>query len=225
VFRGFSQTAGSPAVQGGFDATCGMFYAGVWASSLDWDGVASIETDVYAGVKLNTGRIAWDLGVIYYAYPNNHSNNASFFDPNYVELKVGASTEVWKGGTVGVTTFWSPDYTFESGSVVTIEGSFAQALPPIMGRWTPTFSAVLGYQKGFDNDYKNAAIANGDDHYLYWNAGVTFGFDKNWSLDFRYWDTNVSNAGGFCSNGTIGPSGATIFQCDQRYVATLKFTY
>ena len=31
-----SQTAEGAAVQGGFDATCGLFYAGVWASNLDW---------------------------------------------------------------------------------------------------------------------------------------------------------------------------------------------
>src|SRR4249920_2682727 len=38
VFRGFSQTAQGPAVQGGYDLTCGIFYAGVWASSLDFSG-------------------------------------------------------------------------------------------------------------------------------------------------------------------------------------------
>jgi uncharacterized protein (TIGR02001 family) len=225
VFRGFSQTAGGPAVQGGFDATCGMFYAGVWASNLDWDGVANIETDWYGGVKFNTGRIAWDLGVIYYAYPNNHSNRFGLNEPSYVELKVGASTEIWKGGTLGVTGYWSPDYTFESGSVATIEGSFSQTLPTIFGRVTPTFSALVGYQKGFDQDYKNVNIANGDNNYVYWNAGVAFAFDKNWSLDLRYWDTNVSNSGGFCDPGQAGPTGALINQCDARYVATLKFTY
>src|SRR5262245_49551552 len=36
VFRGCSQSAEGAAVQGGFDATCGMFYAGVWASSLNF---------------------------------------------------------------------------------------------------------------------------------------------------------------------------------------------
>src|SRR5262245_28941011 len=74
VFRGISQTSEGPAIQGGFDATCGRFYAGVWASNLDWgtlDGrtSANIEMDWYAGVKFNTGRIAWDAGVIYYTYP------------------------------------------------------------------------------------------------------------------------------------------------------------
>jgi hypothetical protein len=54
---------------------------------------------------------------------------------------------------------------------------------------------------------------------------VAFAFDKNWSLDLRYWDTNVSNSGGFCDPGSVGPGGSNIFQCDARYVATLKFTY
>ena len=56
VFRGISQTDEGPAIQGGFDATCGMFYAGVWASNLDWGGngsedVANMEMDLYAGIK------------------------------------------------------------------------------------------------------------------------------------------------------------------------------
>lgn len=222
VFRGVSQTAENPAIQGGFDATCGLFYAGVWASSLDWgtDGngnnMASIEMDWYAGFKPVTGPITWDLGVIYYTYPGSVDPNGR--DANYVELKVGASGEVWKDGTLGATVFWSPDYQFETGHVWTVEGTFAQVLPKF-SIFTPTFSALIGYQKGNDAAY-NLLIANGDDNYLYWNAGLTLGFMEKWSLDLRYWDSNLSsNAGGkaWCN----GP----VFQCDERFVATLKFTY
>ena len=77
VFRGISQTDQGPAIQGGFDATCGMLYAGVWASNLDFGGdgagndIANIEMDFYAGIKPKTGPVTWDLGVIYYAYPNS----------------------------------------------------------------------------------------------------------------------------------------------------------
>ena len=38
--------------------------------------------------------------MIYYAYPNNSTNFYGTPDSNYVELKAGASTEVWKGGTL-----------------------------------------------------------------------------------------------------------------------------
>lgn len=52
IFRGFSQTEEGPAIQGGFDVTYKMFYAGVWASNLDFGGddfnndIANIEIDV-----------------------------------------------------------------------------------------------------------------------------------------------------------------------------------
>ena len=227
VFRGISQTAEDPAIQGGFDATCGMFYAGVWASNVDFGSdLANIEMDWYAGIKPKTGPVTWDLGVIYYSYPGSDDpillGLGGPRDLNFVELKVGASTEVWKGGTVGATVFFSPDYQLESGDVWTIEGAFSQSLPTI-GMFTPTFSALLGYQTGDDLAYRTA-FANGEDHYFYWNAGVTFAFLEKWSLDLRYWDTSIDNnnaSGGF-SNGFC--TGA-VLQCDERFVATLKFTY
>jgi uncharacterized protein (TIGR02001 family) len=225
VFRGFSQSAEGPAVQAGFDATCGRFYAGVWGSSVDFgysyadNAYASMELDVYAGIKGTVGRFAYDVGVIYYSYPNHASGGLVFggSKPEYFEFKVGGSTEVWKGGTLGGTAFYSPDYTGETGKVYTLEGSFSQTLPTIFGRITPTFSALVGFQKGLDDEYKDFPIANGKGNYTYWNAGLTFGLDKNWSLDVRYWDTNISDSGGFCSG--------SLFQCDERVVGTLKFTY
>jgi uncharacterized protein (TIGR02001 family) len=220
VFRGISQTAEGPAIQGGFDATCGLFYAGVWGSNLDFGGsggqdVANLEIDWYAGVKPKTGPITWDLGVIYYSYPNALGSVA---DLNYFEVKVGGSAEIWKDGTLGVTVFYSPEYTGESGHVWTIETAFAQALPKV-GMFSPTFSALVGVQRG-NNSNNYGLITNGDDGYVYWNAGVTLGFHEKWSLDLRYWDTNISNSGDFCDGGNHG-----LLQCDARFVATLKFTY
>jgi len=234
VFRGFSQTAQGPAVQGGYDLTCGIFYAGVWASSLDFAGNlpgasvdvtatpydASIEMDWYIGIKPVTGRITWDLGVIYYSYPNRHNPG---LDLNYLELKVGASAEIWKDGTLGVTVFWSPEYQLESGSTWTFEAGFTQVFPKfkaIHREWTPSFSALLGYQVNEGTASYQFSYGNLDDSYLYWNVGFTLGFLEKWSLDFRYWDTNLSgNAGGsaFCKGQT--------FQCDERFVGTLKFTF
>ena len=238
VFRGISQTSEGAAVQGGFDATCGMFYAGVWASNLDWganDGgsgrnIANIEMDWYGGLKFNTGRLAWDVGVIYYSYPNGADigTSATGVFPvsaefNYVELKVGASAELWKDGTLGVTGFFSPDYQYEAGNVWTVEGAFTQNLPKFMlfGReWSPSVSALLGYQAATGSDADKARYVNnvtGDaDHYLYWNAGLTLGFLDKWSIDVRYWDTNIDRA-----DNCKGP----LFACDERVVGTLKFTF
>jgi uncharacterized protein (TIGR02001 family) len=230
IFRGFSQTAEGPAIQGGFDATCGRFYFGVFASSLDWgvverkgpdDTWAYLELDPYAGIKGKLGHIAWDVGIIYYGYPNSARNHFGAFDERfrneYVEIKGASSGEVWKDGTLGMTVFYSPDYQYETGDVWTLEVGFAQALPHALPKhWglTPTLSALVGQQWGNNGAYADR-VAGGDDSYTYWNAGVTLGFLEKWSIDLRYWDTSLD--GDFCSGST--------FQCDERFVATLKFTY
>jgi hypothetical protein len=82
---------------------------------------------------------------------------------------------------------------------------------------------LLGYQvaSGSASD-KLVYVRNvtGDDKdYLYWNAGITFGFLEKWSIDFRYWDTDIKKAPGF------GSCSVDLFSCDERFVATLKFTY
>ena len=66
VFRGISQNGEDPAAQGGADMSCGIFYAGVWGSTVDF---APYEVDLYGGIKKDLGFAEVDLGVIYYAYP------------------------------------------------------------------------------------------------------------------------------------------------------------
>src|SRR5262245_21915592 len=73
VFRGISQSNEDAAVQGGVDLTCGRFYIGTWASSINLSGGSATEIDVYGGVRMKTGPVNWDLGFIYYAYPGASS--------------------------------------------------------------------------------------------------------------------------------------------------------
>jgi len=240
VFRGISQTSEGPAIQGGFDATCGIFYAGVWASNLDWggtglygfsgnDSVANIEMDWYAGIKGTHGRFSYDVGVIYYSYPNaaklglNTLGEVTSRSYNYVEFKLGASAEIWKDATFSATAFYSPDYQYEVGSVWTFEGAFVQNLPKFMLRreYSPSISALIGYQTSSGNVGDRSLYAlnvTGDtNNYLYWNVGLTVGFLEKWSVDIRYWDTNIDRPVVGC--------GASLFACDERWVGTLKFTY
>lgn len=226
VFRGFSQTGEEPAVQGGVDFTYKWFYAGLWSSNLDFGRdvtpagisrpVAPAELDLYMGIKPVVGPVTFDFGVIYYTYPRALDGGIQANrELDYVELKLGASGEIYKGGTVGFTAFYSPEYTNQQGSVWTFEGTFSHAFAAIRDI-TPTFSVLVGYQMGDSLRY-SLITANGDDSYFYWNAGVTLGFGDRFSLDLRYWDTDISNTNGFCTG--------QLFQCDERFVATAKFTY
>jgi uncharacterized protein (TIGR02001 family) len=80
MFRGISQTAGKPAVQGGFDVGHSSgFYLGTWASNASWlqdfgaYSRSSMEWDFYGGFKANFGSsdFFWDVGTIYYYYPGS----------------------------------------------------------------------------------------------------------------------------------------------------------
>ncbi len=72
-FRGFTQTGYKFAYQGGFDLShASGFYLGNWNSNVEqalYNG-ASLEMDLYGGYKGSFGDVGYDVGYIYYAYPN-----------------------------------------------------------------------------------------------------------------------------------------------------------
>ncbi|MCK9990278.1 MAG: TorF family putative porin [Rugosibacter sp.] len=99
IYRGIEQTAGKPAIQGGFDfAHSSGFYLGVWGSNISWisDGLpgttASVEMDVYGGYK-NTfagGDWNYDIGVLSYVYPvSNFPANTTKPDTTEVYGAIG----------------------------------------------------------------------------------------------------------------------------------------
>jgi len=215
VFRGISQTDNDPTIQGSIGITYGIFYAGGWASGLDFGpgSDAEIEIDWYGGIKPSWkspfGTVDFDFGVIYYTYPG-------FSDPpgaeaDYVEFKAGYSLPSLfiKNLTTGTTVFYSPEYGGEVGEVWTTESVASYTLPKV---WVfdPTISGLLGWQKGELSDGFNVG---GDDEYYYWNAGLALGVD-NITFDFRYWDSNIGgDAGGLCAGENF---------CDSRFVFTGK---
>jgi uncharacterized protein (TIGR02001 family) len=100
IFRGITQTAEDPAVQGGFDyGHSSGFYVGTWASNVSWlrdfgaYNTSSLEWDFYGGFKRNFGStdFYFDVGTIYYYYPGNR--NPGFFDADTWELYAGVG---WK---------------------------------------------------------------------------------------------------------------------------------
>ncbi len=201
MFRGFSQRDDKPVIQGGADIGYGMWYAGIWASNVDreFQGGANKEIDFYTGVKPVWGNVNFDFGVLYYYYPSQFSNNVNLtggvdVTANYIELKASASTEVVKSLTGTVTYFYSPDYAFETGTSHSIEGSLAYSLPQI-GPFTPTISALVGYQTVEDVFSTENNGINFDD-IVYWNAGIALAVEKI-TFDMRYYGSNrdVNQAG------------------------------
>jgi uncharacterized protein (TIGR02001 family) len=98
VFRGFTQTDGGAALQGGVDYSNGIFYAGGWASNVDF---ADYEVDLYLGVKPVVGDFTFDLGLVSYQYGDEALNST--------EAKAAVSYPFYKG-TIGAAYFHNLDF-------------------------------------------------------------------------------------------------------------------
>lgn len=87
-YRGLSQSRLDPAVSAGADYTHNPtgFYVGTWLSSIKWTkdlgGDGNVEWDIYGGKRGNiTPDISYDVGGLYYFYPDNSlSPNANTFE-------------------------------------------------------------------------------------------------------------------------------------------------
>jgi uncharacterized protein (TIGR02001 family) len=201
VFRGLSFTNEDPAAQGSLDMSYGIFYAGAWASNIDGAGFEPWELDLYAGIKPVLGPVTFDFGLVGYLYPA--ANNSL----DYIEFKAGASMELVKSLTGGVTFWFQPDQT-NAPEVYTIEGTLAYALPQV-GIFEPSVSGLLGYTEDTDN---TGFFSNVDDSYVYWNAGLSLTVEK-FTMDFRYWDTDLGQNGGVYDGLS-----------DERFVFSAKVT-
>ena len=75
LWRGLEQTNGKSAISGGIDyASDSGFYAGTWGSNADWAPEMSYELDFYGGFAGEINGLGYDLGVIYYAYPDSRDD-------------------------------------------------------------------------------------------------------------------------------------------------------
>lgn len=170
VFRGYSQTDEEAAIQGGVDLTAGSFYAGAWASNVDFGDDTMAEVDLYGGFRTETGGFAVDLGVVTYLYVEAPDGS----DYDYVEFKAAASRAIGPV-TAGAVVYYSPDFFGLDEEATYVEGNLA--FTPAE-KWT--VSAAVGYQ----------ALDVNDD-YTTWNAGVAYAVTDNLAIDVRYHDTDV----------------------------------
>ncbi|MFA5956289.1 TorF family putative porin [Hyphomicrobium sp.] len=210
VFRGLSYTNSDPAFQPFIEFTYGKpdltWYLDFWGSNIA-DPYGPFELDMYAGVRPVFGPLAFDLGILYYTYPNNSIPGKSNGD--YIELKLAATyTTPIPNLVVGATGYFTPDQGINWGQTETIEGNAAYTLPTVAS-FTPVVSGVVGYTQGDDGF---SPYGGNTDSYVYWNAGLKLTVDK-YFMDFRYWDTNLSKAD---TAGAVQPFDTV----DSRFVFT-----
>ena len=174
VFRGVSQTDEDPQVYGGVDVGYGMFYAGAWASNVDFNDSTDAEIDGYFGVKPTAGPVSLDLGAVYYGYVNAPSGA----DYGYWEFKAVGSVPAGPA-TIGAALYYSPDFfgSVDEALYYEVNGSVPLAEKV-------SLSAALGHQS-----------LKGPGDYTTWNIGVGYAFNEHFGLDLRYHDTDEHSFG------------------------------
>lgn len=123
VWRGYSQTDEGPAISGSFDyAHSSGFYAGTWASNVDFDTPgsdvdASMELDIYAGFGGEFGDtgIGYDVGVLRYIYPGEESLdwNEVYGSLSYSYFTVGVAHSGDVYGSSEKGTYYSLGFDYD----------------------------------------------------------------------------------------------------------------
>lgn len=176
VFRGVSQTQEDPAISGGVDLTSGSFYAGTWASNVDFgDGDTNAEIDLYGGFRPEVAGWNLDLGVIGYLYTNQPDGA----DYDYAEFKAAAS-RAFGPATLGAAVYWSPDFFGASEDEATYVEANAAISPA--DKWT--ISGAVGRQ-----------FVSSDLDYTTWNLGAAYQLTPHLAVDVRYHDTDEHDFG------------------------------
>lgn len=182
VFRGISQTNQDPALQAGVDATVGSFYAGAWASNVDFGDDTNYEIDLYAGLRSEISGFATDIGVVSYLYVNEPTG-ASY---NFTEAKVAVSRAIGPV-TAGAALFYSPDFFGADERATYVEVNAAYAVTDKL-----TVSGAVGEQ-----------FLDVTDDYLTYNIGAAYALTPNLVADVRYHDTDY-DTGGIVNDRVVG---------------------
>ncbi len=165
-FRGVSQSAGSAALQGGVDYSHDNgFFAGAWASTIDFDkgyGVedqtgADIELDIYMGYAgaINES-LEYDVTLYRYNYPGDDVSQ------DYNEISVGLYF-----GDAHVAYWYANDYANGGEDYSYIEGNYSFALSD---NWSLDLHA--GYNFGGAFEYSDDGESY-DDAYVDYSIAVS----------------------------------------------------
>ena len=188
IWRGASQTQRQPALQGGFDVEHSSgFYAGVWASNVEWttDGGGmtdnSLEIDGYAGYAFDINGIGLDVGILQYWYPGDEAAGAAASDATEVYAGIGYDFGIL---SVGYTAFYlisDEGWNVGPDADGTMYHDFSIEAP--IGDTPVTVSAHFGV---WDGDGTAAEAAEYED----WKVNVDYAINDNYSVGAFYTDTS-----------------------------------
>lgn len=163
VSRGADNSDG-PAFQAYIEPSYGIFYAGVWMSTVDGPTIGSptddVEIDLYAGIRPEFGDLSLDLGYARYLYDDTGDCCGEF----YAKATYAFTEQFSAGGEIYYDHENDTTYGVVKAAVV---------LP-----YDVTLSAAYGEWLESGNPDKD------------WNIGLSYTFADTVTIDARYHDSN-----------------------------------
>ena len=188
IFRGLTQTAGRPALQGGADyAHKSGFYMGTWMSNISWLSdfgtytESSLEWDFYGGYKGSiTGDLGYDVGLLQYYYPGRRLGTSANTTEAYGALS-------WKWIT-GKFSYSITDKTF---GVTDSRGTWYLDLTATYPL-TDALNLILHY--GIQKFRGTSAAGSNDSFASYndWKVGASYGLPQAWTVGAYFTGTSMT---------------------------------
>jgi hypothetical protein len=245
-FRGISQSDRGPSVFGYVEPRCNIskdiqIYAGLWGWSTKLPTTPTGEFDVYGGIRITTGPLAFDFGAIYYWYP--HETQLFAADPAFLGVSptnfgfgqfTVRDTDFWEVYgkvtwtvndwlAIGPYVYYSPNW-LQSGAKATYAGSTVKFTLPSKLFPTDWGAYISGEVAHYWIGTFTAFGAPFDlPDYTTWNIGAAVTY-KIFTFDLRYYDTNLNK--NQCFLLTSDPGGVISAQskwCSASVIAKFSF--
>jgi uncharacterized protein (TIGR02001 family) len=232
IFRGVTQSNHGAEGTAYFEPHYKDFYVGIAGTGIDWPSAPtfgqnspSAEVDLYGGWRPTVGKWAFDLGYIYYLYPNHVPLVDGGFNSDFAEFYAKATYSFTDAFAVGGSVYYSPnllDYGknsqyYEINAKYTIPSTY---FAKDWGAYVSGAYGRLNVEGGPTMSSGTAAIVIPS--YSTWNAGLALTY-KVFTLDLRYSDTNLSSSGCIAFWNT-GPGSTSIGDwCRSNFTAKLAF--
>jgi Bacterial protein of unknown function (Gcw_chp) len=253
-FRGVTQSNHRPSAQAGFEPRYNFTkdlqgYVGISGESIDFPNRAAAEIDFYGGIRPTFGKLALDLGVWYYWYPDGQCFNTAALcnslgggpsvavalpngntvkqDLSFYEVYGKATYTVNDNFNFGGNVWYSPSVLNSGAPGLYYAGNVTITAPSTwfangLGAYV---SGDLGYWSLGTTDLFYGPVPLPS--YTTWDAGIAFTY-KAFTLDLRYYDSDLSKAACnvFTGDQTAAPNAAGVLEsnwCSAAFVAKLSF--
>ena len=235
-FRGVSQSNRDPSGQSYFELQLfdNLVYGGFTTYKVDLPTRPAMELDLTGGIRPKFGPFAFDLGFIYYVYPNERQfidvANGAILSPrntDFIEFAAKAAYTYNDALTFGIGVFHAPDLLGTGAPGTYLNGTVKYTLPEDTFGIPGQFAASAEFAHYFLGR-TGSLLGNVQlPEYNYGNVGISYTYG-NATLDVRYHNTDLSKRECFAFTGDprgFATGSGRSNWCGDAVIATVSFDF